>query len=105
MTKHTSRPISNLNLANTSETINIPILPKHGFSRERQLLPFLPFGSSCLWDWSRKNKFVNPIKLSPTITVWSNAKVHSWLENIEKGYDPETATQLANALNNDIEGA
>ncbi|MDX1787539.1 MAG: AlpA family phage regulatory protein [Psychrobacter sp.] len=60
---------------------NAKYLPSHGMSRASQLLPFLPFGSSTLWAWSRDGRFPAPVKLSPTMTAWRNADVIDWLNN------------------------
>ena len=56
-------------------------LPPQGMSRASQLLPFLPFGSSTLWAWSRDGRFPAPVKLSPTMTAWRNADVIDWLNS------------------------
>ncbi|MGE6327839.1 helix-turn-helix transcriptional regulator [Psychrobacter pacificensis] len=63
------------------ESLHIKYLPPQGMSRASQLIPFLPFGSSTLWAWSRDGRFPAPIKLSPTITAWRNADVIEWLES------------------------
>lgn len=64
-------------------TANNPMqhLPPQGMSRASQLIPFLPFGSSTLWAWSRDGRFPAPVKLSPTMTAWRNADVIEWLES------------------------
>lgn len=56
-------------------------LPKGGMSRLAQLLPFLPIGKSTVWAWVKQGKFPQPIKLSPTVTVWRNSDIHTWLNN------------------------
>lgn len=56
-------------------------LPAQGMSRASQLLPFLPFGASTLWAWSRDGRFPAPVKLSPTITAWRNSDVIEWLNS------------------------
>lgn len=55
-------------------------LPLTGFSRARQLLPFLPFTESTLWKWTRAGKFPKPVQFSPTVTAWRNEDVHAWLQ-------------------------
>ena len=64
-----------------AESLNVKYLPPQGMSRASQLIPFLPFGSSTLWAWSRDGRFPAPVKLSPTMTAWRNADVIEWLEN------------------------
>ena len=64
-----------------AESLNVKYLPPQGMSRASQLIPFLPFGSSTLWAWSRDGRFPAPIKLSPTMTAWRNADVIEWLES------------------------
>ena len=56
------------------------ILPRQGMSRASQILPFLPFGSTTLWKWSREGLFPAPIRISSTITAWRNIEVLDWLE-------------------------
>lgn len=34
---------------------------------------------STIWLWVNENKFPKPIKLSPRITVWEEAKVLKWM--------------------------
>ena len=65
----------------TKQTTSIRHLPPQGMSRASQLIPFLPFGSSTLWAWSRDGRFPAPVKLSPTMTAWRNADVIEWLES------------------------
>ena len=67
--------------AETNPTTSIKHLPPQGMSRASQLIPFLPFGSSTLWAWSRDGRFPAPVKLSPTMTAWRNADVIEWLES------------------------
>ena len=63
------------------ESLHIKYLPPQGMSRASQLIPFLPFGTSTLWAWSRDGRFPAPVKLSPTMTAWRNADVIEWLES------------------------
>ena len=65
----------------TASTIPIQHLPPQGMRRASQLIPFLPFGSSTLWAWSRDGRFPAPVKLSPTMTAWRNTDVIEWLES------------------------
>lgn len=60
---------------------SIKHLPPQGMSRASQLLPFLPFGSSTLWAWSKDGRFPSPVRLSPTMTAWRNADVIQWLSD------------------------
>lgn len=64
-----------------ADNLNAKYLPPQGMSRASQLLPFLPFGSSTLWAWSRDGRFPSPIRLSNTMTAWRNADVIEWLNN------------------------
>lgn len=36
-----------------------------------------------LWEWVRKGKFPQPIKLSPTITVWRAKDIAHWMQSKE----------------------
>lgn len=64
------------------QTVSIAHLPAQGMSRASQLLPFLPFGASTLWSWSRDGRFPAPVKLSPTMTAWRNSDVIEWLNSL-----------------------
>lgn len=58
-----------------------PYLLPQGMSRAKDLLPFLPFGITSLWNYTKAGKFPKPIKISPTVTAWRNADVIAWLEH------------------------
>lgn len=58
----------------------LPYLLPQGMSRARDLLPFLPFGITSLWNYTKAGKFPKPVKISPTVTAWRNADVIAWLE-------------------------
>lgn len=58
---------------------HIQQLPKHGLGRAKDILPFLPFSKTTLFEWSKDGRFVAPVKLSPTMTAWSYALVHEWI--------------------------
>lgn len=72
-----NQPVADISSHTTSSNI---MLPRQGMSRERKLLHFLPFGSTTLWEWSRKGLFPAPVRISPTITAWRNSDVLDWLE-------------------------
>lgn len=74
---------SNIEPNAQSKASGIPTLslPPQGLSRAKDILPFLPFSSTCLWEWSKDGRFPAPIKLSPTITAWRNRDVLDWLES------------------------
>lgn len=59
----------------------LPYLLPQGMSRAKDLLPFLPFGITTLWNYTKAKKFPQPIKLSATVTAWRNADVIAWIEN------------------------
>jgi prophage regulatory protein len=71
------------NTSNDTEPTNAssPVmqLPTTGMGRAKDILPFLPFGKSTLFEWSKDGRFVAPVKLSPTMTAWSYAAVHEWI--------------------------
>ena len=54
-------------------------LPTTGMGRAKDILPFLPFSKTTLFEWSKDGRFVAPVKLSPTMTAWSYAAVHEWI--------------------------
>lgn len=71
------------------ENSKVRHLPLQGLSRASQILPFLPFGTSTLWAWSRDGRFPSPIRLSNTMTAWRNADVIEWLNNQNNFNDSE----------------
>jgi prophage regulatory protein len=83
MAQHTTTdsPVIPFSTEPKKKTVPIAHLPAQGMSRASQLLPFLPFGSSTLWAWSRDGRFPAPVKLSPTMTAWRNADVIEWLNS------------------------
>lgn len=64
-----------------SHQSNPPYLLPQGMSRAKDLLPFLPFGITSLWNYTKAGKFPKPVKISPTVTAWRNADVLAWLES------------------------
>lgn len=91
MAKKVNTPLEHDNLVtlstdaqNSIESITqqqLPYLLPQGMSRAKDLLPFLPFGITTLWNYTKAKKFPQPIKLSATVTAWRNADVIAWLEN------------------------
>ena len=35
---------------------------------------------STIWLWINEDKFSKPIKLSPKVTIWEEAKVDEWIQ-------------------------
>ena len=64
----------------TADSLHARYLPPQGMSRAKDILPFLPFSNTTLFEWSRDGRFPAPVKLSPTMTAWRNADVIAWLE-------------------------
>ena len=56
-------------------------LPTTGMGRAKDILPFLPFSKTTLFEWSKDGRFPAGRKLSPTMTAWSYADVHEWLNS------------------------
>ncbi|MGO2507226.1 MAG: helix-turn-helix transcriptional regulator [Psychrobacter alimentarius] len=56
-------------------------LPTKGMGRAKDILPFLPFSKTTLFEWSKDGRFPAPIKLSPTMTAWNYADIHAWLDS------------------------
>ena len=70
-------------------------LPKSGYSRINQLLPFVPFARSTLWRKSKNGEFVKPVKFNG-VTAWSNAAVWQWMRDNDPDYQPEAANDPTN---------
>ncbi|MFK3915640.1 AlpA family phage regulatory protein [Psychrobacter sp. NPDC078501] len=56
-------------------------LPTTGMGRAKDILPFLPFSKTTLFEWSKDGRFPAGRKLSPTMTAWSYADIHAWLNS------------------------
>lgn len=56
-------------------------LPITGMGRAKDILPFLPFSKTTLFEWAKNGRFPAPVKLSPTMTAWNYAEVHNWLNS------------------------
>lgn len=77
-------PFTDNTLHNTEPTtVTNPAmqLPTTGMGRAKDILPFLPFSKTTLFEWSKDGRFVAPVKLSPTMTAWHYADVHKWLNS------------------------
>ena len=57
-------------------------LPRTGYSRLSQLLPYLPIAKSTIEKWVKEGRFPAPVKLSPTVTCWKNEDIHNWLNGL-----------------------
>ncbi len=55
-------------------------LPTTGMGRAKDILPFLPFSKTTLFEWSKDGRFPAGKKLSPTMTAWNYADIHRWLD-------------------------
>lgn len=76
-------PFTDNNSDNTEQANPIDrakYLPPQGMSRAKDILPFLPFSNTTLFEWSRDGRFPAPVKLSSNMTAWRNADVIAWLE-------------------------
>ena len=40
-----------------------------------------------LWEWVRKGEFPQPIKLSPTITVWRATDITAWMKQKDRSIE------------------
>ena len=73
------------NTSNDTEATaaNSPVmqLPITGMGRAKDILPFLPFSKTTLFEWSKDGRFPAGKKLSPTMTAWSYADIHAWLKS------------------------
>lgn len=64
-----------------AESLHAKHLPTTGMGRAKDILPFLPFSKTTLFEWSKDGRFPAGKKLSPTMTAWSYADVHEWINN------------------------
>lgn len=49
------------------------------FLRITEVMKMTGIAKSTIWLWVREEKFPQPIKLSPRITVWDEIKVQEWM--------------------------
>lgn len=82
--------------APTANPSPYPTLPAKGMSRASQLLPFLPFGTTTLWAWSKDGRFPSPVKLSTTMTAWRNDDVLAWLASHNEPHPTNTVASPTN---------
>ncbi len=64
-----------------ADSLHAKHLPTTGMGRAKDILPFLPFSKTTLFEWSKDGRFPAGKKLSPTMTAWSYAEVHGWLNS------------------------
>lgn len=67
-------------LEQAADDLSVRQLPTKGMGRAKDILPFLPFSKTTLFEWSKDGRFPAPVKLSPTMTAWNYADVHAWLD-------------------------
>jgi len=58
------------------------LLTPGGLSRQKTLMPLIPFSSATLWRHIKAEKFPAPFKLSDNITVWRNDEVNAWFSKV-----------------------
>lgn len=58
-------------------------LPPQGVCRAKQVLQLLPVGKTKLYQMVKDGEFPRPIKMSANTTVWRNADVLAWLEQLD----------------------
>lgn len=69
------------------------VLPTQGFVRVPQLLAALPVSRSTLWKMVSDGRFPKPVRPSPfgaSVTVWSAAEVHEWIQKALAARAPMT---------------
>lgn len=49
------------------------------FLRITEVMKMTGIAKSTIWLWVKEEKFPQPIKLSPRITVWEQSKVQEWM--------------------------
>ena len=59
------------------------VLPPQGVCRAKQILELLPVGRTTFYKMVRNGDFPKPIRMGENISVWRNAEVLAWLEQLE----------------------
>lgn len=52
----------------------------NNFLRIKEVMKKTGIAKSTIWLWVSENKFPKPIKLSPRITVWEEARIDYWMK-------------------------
>jgi prophage regulatory protein len=47
--------------------------------RRAGIAPLVPIAKSTLWDWVKRGKFPQPIKLSNRVTVWRSSDIEAFI--------------------------
>ncbi len=50
------------------------------YLRVNQVAKMLGIGKSTVWLWVRDNRLIQPIKISPRVTVWEEEAIKKWQE-------------------------
>ncbi len=58
--------------------MQVNVLPAGGLSRQKTLMPLVPFSSATLWRKIKAGQFPAPFKLSDNITVFRNDEINIW---------------------------
>ena len=69
------------NIQQITDSLYAKHLPTTGMGRAKDILPFLPFSKTTLFEWSKDGRFPAGKKLSPTMTAWNYADIHTWLNS------------------------
>lgn len=59
------------------------VLPPQGVCRAKQILQLIPVGKTTFYKMVREGDFPKPIRMGENISVWRNADVLAWLEQLE----------------------
>lgn len=55
-------------------------LPNEGLLRIKQVLKFIPVSRSSWWAGVKSNRYPQPVKLSPRVTVWRVSDIRALIE-------------------------
>ncbi len=50
------------------------------YLRVNEVAKMLGIGKSTVWFWVRENRLIQPIKISPRVTVWEEEDIKKWQE-------------------------
>ena len=68
-----------------NQSIQTNLLTPGGLSRQKSIMPFIPFSSATLWRKIKAGQFPAPFKLSDNITVFRNDEINIWFAQAQAG--------------------
>jgi prophage regulatory protein len=88
--------------SNQSMAKHVPMLPSIGKSRWSQLKHFIPVCRETWRQLYKANKAPQPQYLSARCTVWDNAEIHQWLQDLNTSKVVSSPQNIFIQVNNPV---